>query len=818
MAPDLFSQVMDLALDLFKQEPDRLTAELEAINSDSKPNPNFLLGLAEFYLRSGNRTKALICYRRVVELPKLDGWMHMRAIDRMYSLDSRLALQVARRSIDLDPTNPTKLATLGSILRRVGDDSSDRTKAHSSYVESARCFQKALYGTDWGTSLDAADSWAELGIAYDHLGRTADSVVCYRKALRFLGSNPNSEWIRQSVRRLTKEDPEVQALEDQLRAKPALLKDAQAAIWRKFHNLYVKRATYWDGVGDAGQARENRLAAAKALQKATELDGDTRSDWVELGKKLYTLDDKLGAAKAFRKALAMDSNDADTLNWLADILLSRGENTEEALHLAQKSAQLDPANMDSLANAGWAHYLLGHFSEAEALLARSLARPSGQTDPRLAEMWTVLGIVYEELGKGTRAFDAYKTAVRLNPANPSIEAAYRRPRSATGIAAAAVAAYREGLAFENSYFTLSALNFKYHYDQEIVELSKERLRRNPRDLDAMDNLAGRLFFLDPREGLRVSQNMLQLWPDSLRARLYLGASLVNLGRLEEAEQTLSSLMVTVDPSDRMLLRDAWYQFGNIYCGRDQFENAIAAYRKSLQYDEQATWVWTGHSLALAKAGHYGSVVDSVRRQLANVNGVHLLSATVETLVSANRLSEARTVTKLFLDKYEEARSQGSLVMSELLAYELCDTLFKCGDVGAAEAMRADLQKRFSDSTTMWNVLCWLLVEWKRYEEAIPLCRAGMERFPSDPNHPANLGWCYFKLNDLDQALTYLERALIGTAYGQRSDSGQASSWGILGQVYERKGRLEDAREAFHQALKLDPKEKDAVAGLKRIGG
>lgn len=124
-----------------------------------------------------------------------------------------------------------------------------------------------------------------------------------------------------------------------------------------------------------------------------------------------------------------------------------------------------------------------------------------------------------------------------------------------------------------------------------------------------------------------------------------------------------------------------------------------------------------------------------------------------------------------------------------------------------------------DDTVALTNLVWSLVERSAHlDEALPLALRAMQLRPSDFNCIANAGWVYFKLGDFPNAEKHLSKILAGTEWGKVNDSGQASTWAILGEIYEKTGRKDLAAGAYRNAIKLDPKEQRALDGLRRVGG
>jgi tetratricopeptide (TPR) repeat protein len=79
-----------------------------------------------------------------------------------------------------------------------------------------------------------------------------------------------------------------------------------------------------------------------------------------------------------------------------------------------------------------------------------------------------------------------------------------------------------------------------------------------------------------------------------------------------------------------------------------------------------------------------------------------------------------------------------------------------------------------------------------------------------------LATAHFRRRAYDQAILFADRA---AALLEGRDSAWASrACALEGRVYETVARFADARAAYGRALKADPTNRDAAAGLARVGG
>ena len=99
----------------------------------------------------------------------------------------------------------------------------------------------------------------------------------------------------------------------------------------------------------------------------------------------------------------------------------------------------------------------------------------------------------------------------------------------------------------------------------------------------------------------------------------------------------------------------------------------------------------------------------------------------------------------------------------------------------------------------------LLARLGRRRPAIAAYEAALVRAPQDPRVLRALGYLYGEEGDFRTAEDYLTKAIALAP--------DAVSWFNLGYLRERRGRIEEAIEAFREAVRLDPQLDRAWYGL-----
>jgi len=102
-----------------------------------------------------------------------------------------------------------------------------------------------------------------------------------------------------------------------------------------------------------------------------------------------------------------------------------------------------------------------------------------------------------------------------------------------------------------------------------------------------------------------------------------------------------------------------------------------------------------------------------------------------------------------------------------------------------------------DSTAALHNLMVAYVECGRREEAVEIGREIVRREPNDPFANTNLAILYRELGRMDDGLEQCQKNI-------RLGIEPAVSYGVLGQLLEKKGDLPAARDAYAQSLSIDP--------------
>ncbi|HEY9404029.1 MAG TPA: tetratricopeptide repeat protein, partial [Pyrinomonadaceae bacterium] len=115
--------------------------------------------------------------------------------------------------------------------------------------------------------------------------------------------------------------------------------------------------------------------------------------------------------------------------------------------------------------------------------------------------------------------------------------------------------------------------------------------------------------------------------------------------------------------------------------------------------------------------------------------------------------------------------------------------------GAEESLRRILSKAPNDATALNNLGYFFIERGERLPEALDMIKRAVKTEPTNPNYLDSLGWAYFKLGQLDEAERHLNDAA-------RRNTRSSTIQEHLGDLYQKRGQLEQARAAWRKALGL----------------
>jgi tetratricopeptide (TPR) repeat protein len=135
---------------------------------------------------------------------------------------------------------------------------------------------------------------------------------------------------------------------------------------------------------------------------------------------------------------------------------------------------------------------------------------------------------------------------------------------------------------------------------------------------------------------------------------------------------------------------------------------------------------------------------------------------------------------------------------------------------AEQHARAALEAN-PDRVNAYRILAYALVMQKHVDEAIQVVARSQSAVPDDVSPQVYLARALLRDNsDLPKAEAYLKRYLNETKEPEPTAPSFAFAHWVLGSVYEKEGRIPDARSEIETAVKLKPDFEPAKRDLKRL--
>ncbi|MDI6642376.1 MAG: tetratricopeptide repeat protein, partial [Elusimicrobiota bacterium] len=98
---------------------------------------------------------------------------------------------------------------------------------------------------------------------------------------------------------------------------------------------------------------------------------------------------------------------------------------------------------------------------------------------------------------------------------------------------------------------------------------------------------------------------------------------------------------------------------------------------------------------------------------------------------------------------------------------------------------------------------------EKYDRAILHCQKAIEVNPNDLESNYHLGLAYAKKTLHFSAIAYLEKVV-------KLQHNNLEAWKLLGDCYEARGRLDEARNCWRKVAELDPHSPTGIEARKKL--
>jgi tetratricopeptide (TPR) repeat protein len=333
----------------------------------------------------------------------------------------------------------------------------------------------------------------------------------------------------------------------------------------------------------------------------------------------------------------------------------------------------------------------GNLSEADTHL-REIEQDAFPRE-QVSEVWSHLGLAFQNNHENKRAMAAYERARESNPENLQAWFNGGMIQHEEGMLYPALQSYRRAIELDPEqskiWCNLGALQFQLGEFQNSVDSLNKAVGLKPDYARAWDNLAGSLCALDQlAEAERCCHRALNYKPDYADPYFKLGTIYFQEGRMEEAERAFRKVlevnpgyplaghyfamvlartnrlkdalevceMAATPPGETELPSLAWNEMAFHRYERGEYAEAIRAYEKALTFTPERAVIWLDAGVAHQQLGeldqarrHYEQAVDldpelarawhnlgAVRQELGDVQGGQEALDEAERLLARGR--------------------------------------------------------------------------------------------------------------------------------------------------------------------------------------
>ena len=590
--------------------------------------------------------------------------------------------------------------------------------------------------------------------------------------------------------------------------------------------------------GAGGITREDLRAAQAAFEQAAALDPTLSEAHTALAEiAFFFLDDQTLAEREATAAVRIDNNNFGAHRILSRIYsLRAGLDSDKSERAAADRAiaslkdvlRLDPNDPEALALLGEFYMRTERESEAIEAFRRWMGAPvtvdtnfykvitqGRELSPDAAAARLAEALL--KAGRTAESVDAIRRALAINPENTgylallgeAIDAGgdsdvainelqrmiVANPTNLAAISLLAHAQARSGKV-DAAVATLRAAAAPRPGDTRELQMQRRRL---------VDDLAGVL-----SDALRYDE-AIAAYEDLLKARginadaplnsdsdkdvaRALLERIINLqrqaGRLDDAFSTAGRMRRLLGANDQRA------DFYSIAVLREQGKRreALEAARAARLKHPRASEFLTLEAETLAELGQVEEGATLLRARISgDAQDDFLVYLSIANLyLQAGRGKEAVIAARKLLEIAPPDQPQ--LTTQALIM--LASAQERAGDPkGAEESLRRILSKVPNDPTALNNLGYFFIERGERLPEALDMIKRAVKTEPTNPNYLDSLGWAYFKLGQLDEAERHLNDAA-------RRNTRSSTIQEHLGDLYQKRGQLEQARAAWRKALGL----------------
>ncbi len=528
-----------------------------------------------------------------------------------------------------------------------------------------------------------------------------------------------------------------------------------------------------------------------------------------------------------QKILSKAPDNAQALALWGDSAAGLG-NHDSALPLFEKSLSLNPKNVGALVSLGRTQTELKHYPEAEHAFLEAR-----QIDPKDIVVLASLATYYRLLHETDKADAVYSDALSLYPSDKTL-------------CLQAVDFYLELARFDKvekvllnaqantprdpaPALLLSDLYVGQNRSNDAQKLLFDLKVKLPGDLDVASKLASNLLGNDPALARTEAERILKADPNNPMGNIVLGQLEFAAGRYDSATAIVNRVITAKYPQPHFVL-------GNIATSRGQVDLAQDEFQKALEMDKTYLPARVALAELFMNKGRTGDARAELTKVLAAKPGMieaELIKANLDTM------DKNYTEAERQLNALVSADPNNPLVHRQMAIY-----LESRGRIAEAERSYLRALELRPDSPQLLQDLAQFDIRQKQPERAIE----AIQRTSGTDNrtqafHYELMGLVYFRAGKLEEsekafklalekdpalissdaylAAQYVQSGHADVALKQldeikKKNPQNASTYAIEGLIYQMQGKIEDAKQSYLDALRVNPNYDTAANNLAYI--
>ncbi|MCS6873916.1 MAG: tetratricopeptide repeat protein [Pyrinomonadaceae bacterium] len=236
-------------------------------------------------------------------------------------------------------------------------------------------------------------------------------------------------------------------------------------------------------------------------------------------------------------------------------------------------------------------------------------------------------------------------------------------------------------------------------------------------------------------------------------------------------------------------------------------DAVRAIRSKFPKDESLVFLEAQILARNARVAEGANLIKSLMKNKGkpfSVEDFRYLIMLAEFYGQADQGAEAISIAS---ELQSLAQTNEQKVIAKLV---LSNAYYHAESFDIAEKLLNEVLKQLPDNPLALNNLGYFLVEQNRQlEKALEMIQKAVRSDPTNPSYLDSLAWAYFKLGNYEEAEKYIRKAT-------RRGTDSAEVYEHLGDISQKLGKMESAKNAWQKALNLTISQKAAVRLREKI--